>query len=126
MAEAVLDLCPAGTVLGEVTGDPDLPWLSLSVAVPRAVERSEATSTSAAVLLVKVMVAAATDVGALAVAQTVNDALEGVRPSAVGWVCGPLLSVGSSRPYQAPAVVLGSDRRLTCVPVAFEATVSRA
>ncbi len=126
LAQAVLNLCPPGTVLGEAPATAELPWMSLSVAVPQAVARSESTTTTTAVLRAQVLVAAATDSGALSVAHDVHDALEDARPVAAGWVCGPLLQVGSSRPYQVPAVVLGTDRRVTCVPVAFEATVSRA
>ena len=125
LAAAVLGLCPPGTVLGEADAAADLPWLSLSVAVPLATARSEASTTATAVLRARVMVAAATETGALAVAQDVHDALDGARPVAAGWVCGPLLQVGSSLPYQTSAVVLGTDRRTTCVPLSFEATVSR-
>jgi len=53
------------------------------------------------------------------------DALEGVRPVADGWLCGPLLSRGSSQPYMTNVTVQAANRRLVSVPLSFEFAATR-
>lgn len=121
LALAVLALAPAGTVLGEVTGeDPPLPWQSLSVAVPGLPERSEAHTVQSYTAQVNANVATASDRGTLRVAGHLIDALEGRKPVAEGWKCGRIGVHGSpSLPYLAEATVQGANRRLVVVHVAF-------
>lgn len=121
LALAVLSLAPAGTVLGEITGeDAPLPWQSLRVAVPGLPERSDAHTVQSYVAQINATVSTASDQGTLRVAGNLVDALEGARPVAEGWRCGPIGVHGSpSLPYLAEATVAGANRRLVVVAVAF-------
>ena len=127
LALAVLALTPAGTVLGEITGeDAPLPWQSLSVSVPGLPERSDAHTVQSYIAQLSVNVSTASDQGTLRVAGHVVDALEGARPVADGWSCGPIGAHGApSQPYIAEATVAGANRRLAVVHVAFRFTAVR-
>ena len=127
LALAVLALAPAGTVLGEIVGeDPPLPWMSLRVSVPALPERSEAHTVQSYVAQVQANVATASDQGTLRVAGHLIDALEGAKPVAEGWRCGPIGVHGSpSLPYIAEATEHQANRRLVVVAVAFRFTAVR-
>lgn len=120
LALAVRDLAPAGTVLGEVTGeDPPLPWRSLTVRMPTPDLRSDAATALAGTVRVTATLAAASDQGVLRIGDEMALALEGAKPVVPGWVCGPLLHVGSSDPYLAEATVQDANRRLTVLHLNF-------
>lgn len=127
LALAVLALAPAGTYLGEVPGeDPPLPWQSLRVSVPGLPERSEAHTVQSSVAQVSATISTASDQGTLRVAGHFVDALEGARPVADGWRCGPIgLHGAPSQPYLAEATVQDANRRLVVVHVAFRFTAVR-
>ena len=126
VALAVRDLAPAGTVLGEIIGDdPPLPWRSLTVRMPTPDERSDAATTLAATVRVSATLAAASDQGVLRVADEMVQALERKRPVAEGWLCGPMLHVGSSDPYLSEATVHSANRRLSVTHVSFIFTAIR-
>lgn len=125
LATAVLALAPEGCVLGEVPDEAPLPWRSLRVSVPGVSSRSEATPAHGYTVRVTGLVSAATDTGALRIAQAVSDALEYARPDVEGWLCGPILSRGLSQPYTTDVVVQQANRRLVSVPIAFEFTATR-
>lgn len=125
LAQAILALAPAGTVLGEVPSSLGLPWRSMTVTLPGVADRSEATPAHGYRVRVRVLVTAATQQGAHLVGWQVSEALEGARPVADGWLCGPLLSMGSSEPYMADVVLNASSKRVVCVPLSFELTASR-
>ncbi len=127
LALAVLALAPAGTVLGEITGeDVPLPWQSLRVSVPGLPERSEAHTVQSYIAQVQANIATASDQGTLRVAGNLVDALEGKRPLAEGWRCGPIGVHGApSLPYLAEATVQDANRRLVVVAVAFRFTAVR-
>ena len=127
LALSVLALAPAGTVLGEITGeDPPLPWQSLRVAVPGLPERSEAHTVQSYIAQVQANVATASDQGTLRVVGHLIDALEGRRPVAEGWRCGPIGVHGApSLPYIAEATEHQANRRLVVVAVAFRFTAVR-
>jgi len=127
LALSVLALAPAGTVLGEITGeDPPLPWQSLRVSVPGLPERSDASTVQSYVAQVQANVATASDQGTLRVVGHLIDALEGRRPVAEGWRCGPIGVHGApSLPYIAEATEHQANRRLVVVAVAFRFTAVR-
>ena len=125
LANAVKALAPAGTVLGEVPDETPLPWRSMRVSIPGVSERSEASPPQAFVVRVSLLISAATDAGVLRLADEATAALEGRRPVVPGWLCGPLLSRGSSQPYTTNATVQAANRRLVSVPLSFEFAASR-
>ena len=127
LALSVLALAPAGTVLGEIIGeDAPLPWQSLSVSIPGLPERSDAHTAQSYTCQASVNVASASDQGTLRVAGHVVDALEGARPVAAGWSCGPIGVHGApSQPYIAEATVAAANRRLVVIHIAFRFTAVR-
>jgi len=125
LAKAVLALAPAGTVLGEVPDDTVLPWRSMRVSIPGVSERSEASPPQGYTVRVSLLISAGADTGVLRLAGEATDALEGARPVAPGWLCGPLLSRGSSQPYSTDHAIPGTGRHLVSVPLSFEFTASR-
>lgn len=126
LALSVLALAPEGTALGEVTGEnPPLPWRSLSVRFPTPDMRSDASTPLAASVRVQATLAAASDRGVLLVADEMAQALEGARPSAAGWQCGPLLHVGSGDPYLAETTDPTSNRRVVVCHLSFIFTAIR-
>ena len=125
LARAVLALAPAGTLLGEIPDETPLPWRSMRVSVPGVSERSEASPPQAFVVRVSLLISAATDTGALRLAGEATDALEGRRPEVPGWLCGPLLSRGSSQPYTTSVTVQQANTRLVSVPLSFEFAAAR-
>ena len=125
LAASVLALAPAVTHLGEVPDEAPLPWRSMRVSIPGANERSEASTVQSHLVRVSLLVSTATDAGTLRLAGESIDALEGVRPVADGWLCGPILSRGSSQPYTTNVTVQAANRRLVSVPLSFEFAATR-
>lgn len=125
LATAVLALAPAGTVLGEVPDVTPLPWRSMRVSIPGVSARSEASPPQGYTVRVSLLISAGADTGGLRLAGEAMDALEGARPVVDGWLCGPLLSRGSSQPYSTSLALPGSTRHVVSVPLSFEFTATK-
>lgn len=102
-----------------------LPWRSLSVSVPGSPERSEAATPQGHTVRVSCTVATATEAGVLIVADSILTALEGARPVADGWSCGPLLQDGMGTPYMTETTVQSANRRLVALHFSFTMTAVR-
>ena len=125
LALAVKALAPAGTSLGEVPSGSNPPWRSLSVSVPGSPERSDAATVQSLLVRVQATISTVTDQGTLRIADEMVQALEGARPIAVGWSCGPLLQVGMGSPYLADATSQTANKRLSVIHVSFAFTAVR-
>lgn len=126
LADAVLALAPSGAVLGEIPTDQALPWTSVRVRVPGVASRSDAATPQGRSVRVQVTCAAVTDESVLTFLDAAVSALEGARPTASGWVCGPLLLIGDPSLYSDDVVVTGANRRVAVAVATFELTASPA
>ena len=104
LREAILALCPAGTHEGEAPRGAVLPWTVATLDIPTPSVRALAGSALAHRARIRVTVAGANAHACTILADKARTALEGARPVADGWTCGPVRHVNSRPVARDPQV----------------------
>lgn len=116
-------LPPESNAIGTGEGEKKtLPWTRVSISLPSPESRRLSNRVANQRMLVRLLVAGANEIAAWRVAGFAVRALEGTRPLAEGWRCGPLQQLNREPvPYQDRDVaVIGTNAFPVCIPLDFD------
>lgn len=127
LARAIRALGPTDvtTYIGEAVAPTTLPWITLNIRAPGSTERTLASTPLVGVARLAVTIAAASEDAALVIAEKVTAALDGARPSALGWQCSPLEQDGDVNTYADDVVIASVNRHVAVGHLSFSTTVAR-
>lgn len=121
---AVLALLPPQSkAIGTGQGSgASLPWTRVSISMPSPQSRRMSKRVANQRMIARLVVAGANEIAAWRVAQFAIAALEGARPVAAGWECGPLEQLNREPiPYEDRDLkVIDTNAFVVCIPLDFD------